>query len=54
VAEGLVREGAPGTFYLYARELPRAPLTAGRIVRTIVCWLAILLLPIVVLELLNR
>ena len=54
VDEGTVREGAPGTFYLFARELPRAPASPGRIVSTIVFWLVILLLPVAVLQVLNR
>lgn len=52
VDAGLVREGAPGTFYLFAPELP--PWTRSRALKAIVFWLLVLIIPIVILELSSR
>ena len=53
IDDGTVREGAPGTFYLYARARASSARRV-RIVRVLVFWLIILLLPVVVLQILNR
>lgn len=49
LARGRVREGAPGTFYLYGDERPGR---ARRIVVSVVFWLVIMALPILALQLL--
>jgi ATP-dependent Clp protease ATP-binding subunit ClpA len=53
VDEGRIREGAPGTFYLYERATTGArPLvrTPARFIKTFVFWLIILLLPIILIQ----
>jgi hypothetical protein len=51
--DGTVREGAPGTFYLYVR--PTAPgRDRARVARTIIFWILVLLLPIALIQLLSR
>jgi hypothetical protein len=57
VDEGRIREGAPGTFYLYERAAPAS--VAGiapraRLAKTLVFWVIIMLIPIVLIELMSR
>ena len=60
VAEGSVREGAPGTFYLYARPqvhvpaLSRAPFSWGRFARVLSFWIIVIMIPIVFVFFSNR
>lgn len=49
VAAGRIREGAPGTFYLYAPSGGTAA-ARRRIVLTLVFWLAVMLIPLLLLE----
>lgn len=42
---GVIREGAPGTFYLYES----GPIT-GRFIRQVLFWLFIILLPIFIIQ----
>jgi hypothetical protein len=42
---GVIREGAPGTFYLY--EHVRAP---GRWVRQVVFWIVVVILPVAIIQ----
>ncbi|HUQ99864.1 MAG TPA: hypothetical protein VM166_10440 [Gemmatimonadaceae bacterium] len=42
---GIVREGAPGTFYLY--EPPRRP---GYLVRLVIFWLIVVILPVAIIQ----
>jgi hypothetical protein len=52
VDDGTIREGAPGTFYLYVR--PPTPRPGwSRVAKTIVFWIVLLLIPIAVLQFLN-
>jgi hypothetical protein len=51
--DGTIREGAPGTFYLYARP-PASGRGWGRLARAVVFWIVLLLLPIVILNLVSR
>lgn len=47
VNEGLIREGSPGTFYLF---LPaRLPVSRANVVRTLSFWVIVLLLPLALL-----
>ena len=48
---GLIREGAPGSFYLFAPATP--PRTAARIVKAVLFWLLVIILPVVILQLSN-
>jgi hypothetical protein len=52
IDDGTIREGAPGTFYLYVRP-PTPRLGWGRLAKTIAFWIVLLLIPIAVLQLLN-
>lgn len=57
VEEGRIREGAPGTFYLYERA--GSAVGAGipsraRLAKTFVFWLLILLIPILLIQLSSR
>ena len=45
VREGIVREGAPGSYYLY--EPP--PRSRERLVKMLVFWLIVILLPVVLI-----
>jgi len=49
---GVIREGPPGTYYLYLRQSP--PPTARRVIFSLLFWLLILLLPVAVISLTNR
>jgi hypothetical protein len=51
VQSGLVREGAPGTFYLFAPATP--PWTAARVVKAVLFWLLVVIVPVVILQLSN-
>jgi hypothetical protein len=51
VQSGLVREGAPGTYYLFQPESP--PWTAGRIVKAAVFWFLVVIIPVVILQISN-
>ena len=53
--DGTVREGAPGTFDLWRRPVPasQARWTRGRMVKAIVFWIIVLLLPIAFLQFVN-
>lgn len=42
---GVIREGAPGTFYLYER--PRAP---GQWVLKLIFWAVVILMPIAIIQ----
>jgi hypothetical protein len=44
---GVIREGAPGTFYLYEDERPRGP---GIWIRQILFWLAVVILPVALIQ----
>jgi hypothetical protein len=48
---GLIREGAPGTFYLFAPASP--PRTKARIVKAVLFWFLVIIIPVVILELSN-
>ena len=53
IDDGTVREGAPGTFYLYVR--PSAPRRDwGRLAKTIAFWIVALLIPIAFLQFASR
>lgn len=56
VEEGTIREGAPGTFYLWRTpvEERRPYLGPGRIVKLLSFWLIVVLIPIVFLYFNNR
>ncbi|HWP69997.1 MAG TPA: hypothetical protein VNM36_02810 [Gemmatimonadaceae bacterium] len=51
VIVGVVREGAPGTFYLY--EVTAAPWTPGRVMGAVLFWLLVIIVPVVILQLSN-
>lgn len=52
VNEGLIREGSPGTFYLF---LPaQLPVSRATIVKTISFWVLVLLMPIALLWFMRR
>jgi hypothetical protein len=51
VMVGVVREGAPGTFYLY--EVTAAPWTPGRVMGAVLFWLLVIIIPVVILQLSN-
>jgi hypothetical protein len=44
---GVIREGAPGTFYLYEAELTPG---LSRLVRTLLFWLIVILTPIAIIQ----
>lgn len=46
---GVVREGAPGTFYLSESEA--LPWTRGRILKAVSFWFLILIIPFIILQL---
>ena len=52
VQSGLVREGAPGTFYLYAPVTP--PWNAARVAKVVLFWFLVIIIPVAILELSNR
>jgi hypothetical protein len=49
VVVGVVREGAPGTYYLF--EVKKPPLTVARILVVLLFWLVVVLIPVAILEL---
>ena len=51
VQSGLVREGAPGTYYLFQPE--SLPWTAGRILKAALFWFLVVIIPVVILQLSN-
>ena len=51
VDEGVIREGPAGTFYL--DEGRAAAVLRSQIVKTVVFWLVVILLPVVILQLSN-
>jgi hypothetical protein len=51
VFAGIVREGAPGTYYLF--ELKKPPLTPARILMAVLFWLLVIGVPVVILQLSN-
>lgn len=51
VDAGLVREGAPGTFYLFEPEAP--PRTAGRVLKAVLFWFLVIIIPVAILQLSN-
>ena len=51
VQSGLVREGAPGTYYLFLPE--PEPWTASRIVKAAIFWFLVVIIPVVILQLSN-
>ena len=48
---GVIREGAPGTFYLFAPETP--PWTTARVIKAIVFWFLVVIIPVAILQLSN-
>ena len=48
VSRGVVREGAPGTFYLFVAP-QRPPLTPRRVALAVVFWLIVISLPLLIL-----
>jgi hypothetical protein len=42
---GVIREGAPGTFYLYERG--RVP---GRLLRLVLFWIVIIIIPVAIIQ----
>ena len=48
VNAGLVREGAPGTFYLYEPVQPR--ITARMVVPIVLFWILVILIPVAVIQ----
>jgi hypothetical protein len=48
---GVIRESAPGTYYLF--EAKRPPLTLGRIMTVVLFWLLVVLVPVAILQLSN-
>ncbi|MFI5311173.1 MAG: hypothetical protein ACHQQ3_08080 [Gemmatimonadales bacterium] len=57
VDAGVLREAAPGMYYLFEGATPPLPasrsprqLPAGRLVRTLIFWLLVILLPILFLQ----
>ncbi len=51
VHTGVVREGAPGTFYLF--EGKAQPMTPGQLVKLASFWLLVILMPVIILQLAN-
>ena len=51
VLAGVVREGAPGTYYLFEAKSP--PLTLARVAMTVLFWLLVVLVPVAILQLSN-
>ena len=51
VVAGVVREGSPGTFYLY--EVPSPPWNFRRVVVVVLFWLVVIAIPVVILQLSN-
>ena len=51
VQSGLVREGAPGTFYLFVPVTP--PWTAARVAKVVLFWFLVIIIPIAFLQLSN-
>ena len=51
VQSGLVREGAPGTYYLFQPE--SLPWTAGRILKAALFLFLVVIIPVVILQLSN-
>ena len=49
VDAGLVREGAPGTFYLY--DVRTAAWTRSRILKAVFFWFLIIIIPFLILQL---
>ena len=47
--QGVIREGAPGTFYLYER--PRA---SGFWIRQVLFWIVIIILPVAIIQFCSR
>ncbi len=43
--QGIIREAAPGTFYLYEPRLAR-----GRVVRAVLFWLVVVIAPIALIQ----
>ena len=43
--QGVIREGAPGTFYLYER--PRAP---GSWIRQVIFWIVVVIVPVAIIQ----
>ena len=60
IHEGVVREGAPGKFYLYppalddARTVVPARWRRARLVKTLAFWLVVLLIPILFITFIDR
>lgn len=56
VDSGIVREAAPGTFYVYQRALEhrpsvrKQPLTPRKLLMTIVFWLLMILIPVALIQ----
>jgi hypothetical protein len=48
VRRGVIREGAPGTFYVYQPDSGSNP--TGRLIKTFVFWLLILAIPILLIQ----
>lgn len=51
VSAGVVREGAPGTYYLFEVKAP--PLTGRRILMAVLFWLLVIIIPVAILQLSN-
>lgn len=49
VFSGVVREGAPGTFY-YFEQKPLLP-TRSQVVRAVLFWLVIIIIPVIIIQL---
>jgi hypothetical protein len=53
VLHGIVREGAPDTFYLFEPR-PPSPLGGVPLLRALLFWLVVLLIPVVIIQLTAR
>jgi hypothetical protein len=44
---GIIREGAPGTFYLYEVGTTMGP---ARLIRTLLFWIIVILIPVAIIQ----
>lgn len=52
VYSGLIREGAPGTYYLF--DVPRLPVPRSQVLRAVLFWFLVIIIPILVIQFSGR